>query len=70
MIKKGDKVKVMVGADKGKTGSVLEVFRSENKVLIEGVNLKTKTVRAKRDGEKGQMVKKANPIHISNVVKQ
>lgn len=68
-IKKGDKVKVTTGADKGKTSTVLQVFRSENKVLVEGVNLKHKNVRAKREGEKGQTVKKANPIHISNVVK-
>ena len=67
MIKKGDKVKVLTGADKGKTAAVLSVFRKENKVLVEGVNLKTKNVKARRDGEKGQVVKKANPIHISNV---
>ncbi len=69
MIKKGDKVKVLTGADKGKTGSVLAVFAKEDKVLVEGVNLKSKNVKAKRDGEKGQIVKKANPIHISNVAK-
>jgi large subunit ribosomal protein L24 len=67
MIKKGDKVKVLTGADKGKTASVLQVFRKENKVLVEGINLKTKNVKAKRDGEKGQIVKKANPIDLSNV---
>ncbi len=69
MIKKGDKVKVTTGADKGKTGAVLQVFPKENKVLVEGVNLKSKHVRAKREGEKGQTVKKAYPIAISNVVK-
>lgn len=69
MIKKGDNVKVLTGADKGKTGKVLTVFVKEEKVLVEGVNLKTKTVKARREGEKGQIVKKANPIHISNVAK-
>lgn len=69
MIKKGDKVKVIAGADKGKTASVLQVFPKLNKVLVEGVNLKSKNVKARREGEKGQVVKKANPIDLSNVVK-
>jgi len=67
MIRKGDKVKILTGADKGKTASVLQVFRKEHKVLVEGVNLKTKNVKAKRDDEKGAVVKKANPIDLSNV---
>jgi large subunit ribosomal protein L24 len=69
MIKKGDKVKVTTGADKGKEATVLQVFPKENKVLVEGVNLKSKNIRAKREGEKGQIVKKSHPINISNVVK-
>lgn len=68
-IKKGDTVKVTTGADKGKVANVLAVFPKENKVLVEGVNLKSKHVRAKRENEKGQTVKKAYPIAISNVVK-
>ena len=67
MIKKGDNVKVLTGADKGKTARVLQVFAKENKVLVEGINLKSKNIKAKREGEKGAIVKKANPIHISNV---
>jgi large subunit ribosomal protein L24 len=67
MIKKGDKVKVLAGVDAGKTATVLQVFPKESRVLVEGVNLKSKHVRAKREGEKGQTVKKAYPIHISNV---
>jgi large subunit ribosomal protein L24 len=68
MIKKGDNVKVIAGADKGKTGKVLQVFPKLEQVLVEGINLKTKNVKSKRDGEKGTVVKKANPLHISNVV--
>lgn len=67
MIKKGDSVKVLTGADKGKTGKVLQVFPKTSQVLVEGVNLKNKNVKAKREGEKGQTVKKAYPIHSSNV---
>ena len=68
-IKKGDMVKILTGADKGKTEKVLQVFVKENKILVEGINMKSKNVKAKRDGEKGAIVKKANPIHISNVAK-
>lgn len=69
MIKKGDKVKVLTGTDKGKVANVVQVFTKDNKVLIEGVNMKTKNVKATAAGGKGQTVKKANPIHISNVAK-
>jgi hypothetical protein len=48
-IKKGDKVKVTTGADKGKVASVLQVFPKTKQILIEGVNLKSKNVRAKRE---------------------
>lgn len=68
-IKKGDKVKVITGADKGKTANVLQVFPKTKQVLVEGINLKSKHVRAKREGEKGQTVKKAYPITISNIAK-
>ena len=67
MIKKGDTVKVLTGTDKGKTAKVLQVFAAENKVLVEGVNMKSKNVKSRREGEAGAQVKKANPIHISNV---
>ncbi len=66
-IKKGDKVKVLTGSDKGKTGVVISIFKKEDKVLVEGINMKTKNVKAKSETTKGQVVKKANPIHISNV---
>lgn len=69
MIKKGDTVKVITGADKGKTATVLQVLKKENKILVEGVNLKSKNIRATREGEKGQTVKKAYPIALSNVAK-
>ena len=67
MIKKGDNVKVIAGADKGKTGIVLQVFPKLEQVLVEGVNLKTKNVKGKKEGDKGAIIKKSNPLHISNV---
>lgn len=67
-IKKGDKVIIRAGKNKGATGTILETFKAENKVLVEGVNLKTKHVKARKEGEKGQSIKKAFPIHASNVM--
>lgn len=68
-IKKGDKVRVITGADKGKTGLVREVLVRAGRVVVEGVNLKKKHERPKRSGQKGQMIERALPIHASNVAR-
>ncbi|MGC6484163.1 MAG: 50S ribosomal protein L24 [Candidatus Puniceispirillales bacterium] len=65
-IKKGDKVVVTTGRDKGKSGEVIEVIRAENRVLVQGVNMVTKHVRASQTGP-GGIEKKEAPLHISNV---
>lgn len=67
-IKKGDTVKIISGNDKGKQGKVLRVFSSENKILIEGINLKKKHVRPKQQGKKGELVKIALPLEVSRVM--
>ncbi|MDD4332728.1 MAG: 50S ribosomal protein L24 [Patescibacteria group bacterium] len=67
-IKKGDKVKVMSGKDKGKTGKVLQVFLSENRISVEGLNLLIKHMRPKRQGEKGQRIEFPAWINMSNVM--
>ncbi len=66
-IKKNDNVIVIAGEDKGKTGKVLAVFKNQNRALVEGVNLKKKNQRATKAGQKGQVIEKAMPIHISNL---
>lgn len=66
-IKKGDKVIVTTGKDKGKTGSVLRVIPKEDRVLVEGVNIRKKHLKPTKSGQKGQIVDRALPIHISNV---
>lgn len=66
-IKKGDTVKIIAGKDKGKTGKVLNVFLSRQRVMVEGVNISKKHVRPKRSGEKGQVVEVARPIALSNI---
>ena len=67
MIKVGDNVRVITGSNKGKEGKVLKVLRSENKVLIDGVNLVKKHVKPNRENETGGILETEAPIHISNV---
>jgi len=65
-LKKDDTVLIIAGKDKGKTAKILKSFPKENRVLVEGVNLKQKHVKPKKQGEKGQVVKIAMPINVSN----
>src|SRR3989344_3755624 len=66
-IKKGDNVLIVKGKDRGRKGKVLRVFVQSSKVMVEGIAVRKKHVRAKRQGEKGQVVEQASPIFISNV---
>ncbi len=66
-IKKGDKVVIVSGKDKGKTGTVSVAFPRENRIVVEGVNIRKKHQRS-RTGKKGQVVEKAMPVHVSNVM--
>jgi large subunit ribosomal protein L24 len=66
-IKKGDNVLITAGKDKGRTGKIMKAIPRELKVLVEGINLKKKHVRPKRDGEKGQIVEIPAALDVSNV---
>ena len=66
-IKKGDKVKVIAGKDKGKSGKVIQVFSAENKFVIEGINLRYKNLRPRKANEKGQRIEFPAPLEGSNV---
>ncbi len=66
-IKKGDQVLIISGKDRGRTSKVLRVFPKKDSVLVEGINLKKKHVRPKKEGEKGQIVEMSQPLNISNV---
>ena len=68
-IKKGDNVIVIAGGSKGKKGKVLKAMPAENKVVVEGVNMRKKSVKARKANDKGQIVERATPIHASNVKK-
>ncbi len=67
-IKKGDTILVTTGKDKGKKGKVVQAFNDKNKIAVENVNLKKKSVRPKKSGEKGQIVEFPAPLHVSNVI--
>ena len=65
-IKKGDKVVVITGRDKGKSGEVLRVVRAENRVVVQGVNMLKRHSRP-GPGQAGGIVEKEAAIHVSNV---
>jgi len=66
-VKKGDTVVVRAGNEKGKSGKVLEVFPKLDMVLVEGVGMKKKHQKSRREGQAGQIIDKHFPIHASNV---
>ena len=65
-LKKGDKVVVLAGRDKGKRGEVLRVDRAEHRVLVQGVNV-IKRHQRQTPRQEGGIVEREAPIHISNV---
>ena len=65
-IKKGDQVVVTTGRDKGRRGEVIEVRRTENRVLVQGCNIVKRHTRATQTNP-GGIVNKEAPLHISNV---
>lgn len=68
-VKKGDKVIVITGKDKGKTGVILKAFPKDFSVLVEGVNKKKIHKRPRKSNEKGKIIEQDTPIHVSNVKK-
>lgn len=66
-VKKGDNVIVTTGKDKGKSGKILRSLPGEDKVLVEGINMKKVHNKRSSGGKKGEIVEKAFPIHVSNV---
>ena len=65
-IKKGDKVKVIAGKDKGKSGLVVHAFPKENSVVVEGIALYKRHLKG-RTGEVGRILERPRAIDVSNV---
>lgn len=67
-IKKGDNVIVIAGKDKGKKGTVTRAIPQEQRIVIEGVNMRKRHQKPQGAGQKGQIIEIATPIHISNAM--
>ena len=66
MIKKGDKVIVLIGKDKKKDGEIIEIDRSNNRAKVKGINIVKKHVKTTKE-KKGGIISKENFIDISNL---
>ena len=67
-IRKNDTVMVLAGEDKGKTGKVLKVLVKENRAIVEGVNIVSKSAKPSAKHPQGGIIKQEAPIHISNLM--
>ena len=67
-IKKGDTVKIISGKDRGKSGKVLRAFPKPEKIIVEGIALRKKHQRPRRQGQKGEVVSLPSLIHVSNAL--
>ena len=65
-IRKGDKVVILTGKDKGRTGEVLRVMPKEDKALVRGINVVVRHQRQTQNQE-GGLIRKEAPIHLSNI---
>ena len=66
-IRKGDTVAVIAGDDKGKHGRVLEVIISEEKAIVEGINMVSKHTKPNSQYPQGGIIRKEAPVRISNL---
>jgi large subunit ribosomal protein L24 len=66
-VRKGDQVVVIAGNDKGRTGEVKRVLRDENRVVVDGINLRWKHRRPSQQNPKGERAQEERSIHASNV---
>jgi large subunit ribosomal protein L24 len=66
-IKKNDKVRIIKGKDRGKSGKVLRIESANSRLYVEGINILKKHTRQKDKGKPGGIIKKEGPIRISNV---
>jgi large subunit ribosomal protein L24 len=68
-VKKGDKVKVLSGKDRGAQGVILKALPKKELVVVEGLNKVKRHQRGRRGGQKGQIIEKTMPMHVSTVKK-
>jgi len=66
-LKKGDQVIIIKGKDRKRKGKILKVLPENNKIVIEGLNLKKKHLRPRKEGEKGEIIEMPTPLSLFNV---
>ena len=66
-IRKDDTVIVLAGSDKGKTGKVLKVLVKDERAIVEGINIVSKSAKPSAKNPQGGIIKQEAPIHISNL---
>ena len=64
---KGDQVMITSGNDKGATGEILRIITKKNRVVVQGVNIRSKHLKPSQASPQGGIVRREMPIHISNV---
>lgn len=67
-VKKGDKVQVISGKDKGKQGTILQAYPRNERVIVEGINIVKKHSKPSQMNPQGGIVEMEAPIHVSNVM--
>ncbi|MFB8797647.1 MAG: 50S ribosomal protein L24 [Microcoleus sp.] len=67
-VKAGDTVQIITGKEKGKVGEILKTYPKVSKVIVKGVNVRTKHVKPQQEGESGKILTFEAPIHSSNVM--
>nr|WCH56371.1 ribosomal protein L24 [Hypnea sp.] len=67
-VKQGDYVKIIAGTYKGQTGKIIQTIRNKQQIIIENINLKTKHMQPKQEGDTGKIIQIEGPIHSSNVM--
>ena len=66
-VKKGDKVKVLSGNERGKTGRILKVFPGSERAIVEGLNMIKRHTRPSQRNQQGGIIEREAPIHVSNL---
>lgn len=66
-LKKNDIVKVLVGKDRGKSGAILKIDHKNQRVVVQGINMVTKTMKKRSQQDQGGIKEIEAPIHVSNV---
>src|SRR3989344_8288517 len=66
-LRKNDNVIMLAGKDRGKKGKVILTFPRDGKIVVEGLNLVKKHVRARKQGQKGQIISKERAVPVSSV---